>query len=89
MRLVAPLRWPHGWPRTPAYERGYTRYRVAIEQAVGELHESLTALGARSGSVLLTINLSDDEYCEPDDPGVAVYWSASAYGERVMLRSLG
>ncbi len=74
------LRWPAGWPRTQAWERGGTRYRVSLVQATDELHLSLGELGALSGSILLTCDSSQWS----SDPGAAVYWRTQNREERVI-----
>lgn len=92
MATAYPLQWPDGWPRTPSYRRGPARYKVEINAAVDGLHRSLGLLGAQSGSVVISSNVPprnalgtprNDGY-QVSDPGVAVYWTTKAHGERVM-----
>lgn len=92
MATAYPLQWPEGWPRTPSYKRGQARYKVEINHAVDELHRSLGLLGALSGSIVLSSNVPPrnalgtprNDGSTVSDPGVAVYWTTKAHGERVM-----
>lgn len=92
MATAYPLQWPEGWPRTPNYKRGQARYKVEINHAVDELHRSLGLLGALSGSIVLSSNVPPrnalgtprNDGSTVADPGVAVYWTTKAHGERVM-----
>lgn len=76
-----PLAWPVGWKRTPHYQRKIADYKVSKAQARDELMQSLRRLGARdivlsSGITARQQNgLPLADYAEPDDPGVAVYWT--------------
>lgn len=85
-----PLAWPDGWPRTK-YRRS-SSYKTAIDQAVDELHWSLTKLGAIKGSIILSSNVPPrnalgtprNDGHNVADPGVAVYWTTREHGQRVV-----
>lgn len=89
---VYPLQWPEGWPRTKGYERRRSPYRVDIDKAVRDLHSTLKQLGALEGSVVVSSNVPPrnrlgvpkNDGMQVSDPGVAVYWTTRAHGERVI-----
>lgn len=86
-----PLCWPTGWPRTSG-ARGHANYKVDIHTAVDQLMRELTLLGALSGSIILSSNVPPrnalgtprNDGTSVADPGVAIYWSTRAHGERVI-----
>ena len=90
MAEAFPLACPEGWPRTP-YRRS-TNYKVSIDKAVDELHRSLAQLGALKGSIILSSNVPPrnalgtprNDGHQVADPGVAVYWTTKAHGQRVI-----
>jgi hypothetical protein len=90
MANAYPLQWPEGWPRTQ-YRRS-SAYKISIDKAVDELMQSLTKLGAQKGSMVLSSNVPPrnalgtprNDGQTVNDPGVAVYWTTKAHGERVM-----
>jgi hypothetical protein len=86
-----PLQWPSGWARTPTGARRRAKYKVTPDRATSELIHSLGLLGVARGSLVLSTNipLRNDglPYANarpPEDPGVAVYWTTKAHGERVI-----
>lgn len=87
-----PLQWPDGWQRTSPGGRRSAPYKVDITTAVDELHGVLKRLGALSGSVVLSSNVPPrnalgtprNDGHNVADPGVAVYWTTRAHGERVV-----
>lgn len=87
-----PLKWPEGWKRTPQYQRRSAPYKVTIDKAVKELHASLQRLGALSGSIVVSSNVPPsnglgvpkNDGTKVADPGVSVWWTTRAHGERVI-----
>jgi hypothetical protein len=87
-----PLRWPDGWARTSAGQRRTARYKVSIESAVKELHETLGLMGALSGSIVISSNVPPrnalgtprNDGFNVGDPGVSVWWNTRAHGQRVI-----
>ena len=75
-----PLYWPEGWQRTPRGRRKEASYTVNFNRARKELHRELRLLGARHVVLSTNIPLRKDgepysNWREPEDPGVAVYWT--------------
>lgn len=75
-----PLYWPDGWTRTPSHKRQRSRYEVAFGKARDDVLRSLKLMGARDVVISSGIPLRRDGFPyagwrEPDDPGVAVYWT--------------
>lgn len=87
-----PLKWPDGWPRTDAWRRRSARYKVSIESAVKELHATLGLMGASPGSIVISSNVPPrnalgtprNDGFNVADPGVSVWWTTKAHGERVI-----
>lgn len=75
-----PLYWPEGWQRTPGPRRVEAPYTVTFDKARRDLHNELRLLGARHVVLSTNIPLRKDGqpyagWREPEDPGVAVYWT--------------
>lgn len=75
-----PLYWPEGWQRTPGARRREASYKVTFEKARTDLNKELRLLGARHVVLSTNIPLRKDgqpyaNWREPEDPGVAVYWT--------------
>ncbi len=77
-----PLAWPVGWKRTTPHQRKPARYKVMLAIARDELVNSLRLMGVRTHDLVLSTNipirgdgLPYASWREPDDPGVAVYWT--------------
>ncbi len=86
-----PLQWPEGWKRTAQLQRRRAKYKVTEGRALSETVHSLTLLGADRRSVVVSTNIPVKQdglpyanFRRPDDPGVAVYWTTQAHGERVI-----
>lgn len=87
-----PLSWPEGWARTPKYRRKRSRYRVDLKKAVKHLHDNLAKLGALKGSIIISSNVPPmnalgvprNDGVQVEDPGVTVWWTTKAHGERVI-----
>ncbi len=86
-----PLQWPEGWKRTAQYQRRRSNYKVTPDRATKEMLHSLELLGARRVSIVISSNIpvtrDGTPYAQhrtPDDPGVAIYWTTAAHGERVI-----
>jgi hypothetical protein len=77
-----PLQWPEGWPRTAVSARRPAPYKVTAAQAVRELQASLVKLGADPRSIIISTNMGAFSEAQPNDPGVAVYWTTRGFGER-------
>lgn len=82
MTVAYPLKWPEGWPRTPAARR-LSRYQLkaTFEKARRELYGQLQLLKA-AGCVIscnLTLRVDGQHRTDQadnilDDPGVAIYF---------------
>ena len=75
-----PLAWPAGRSRTRRTERSRFDRRLTTGRARDELVEELTRLGARNVVISTNMPLRKDggfyaSAREPDDPGVAVYFT--------------
>lgn len=84
-----PLAWPVGWPRKPSHARASSPYRVTLAAASDGLARELRLMGARDVVVSSNLMLRRDglplsHQREPDDPGVAVYWTDSKRRPRSM-----
>jgi len=86
-----PLTWPIGWKRTDAHRRKNSPYKVSFARARDEVLHSLGLMGVRDYNVIISSNvpLRRDgvplaNMREPDDPGVAVYWSDHKQERRVI-----
>jgi hypothetical protein len=85
-----PLQWPPGWKRTTW--RRSAPYKVTIDRAYDDLQNTLKLLGALKGSVIVSSNVPPrnafgtprNDGATIGDPGVAVYWSTTAHGARVV-----
>jgi hypothetical protein len=86
-----PLSWPDGWQRTPINERRSSKYQVSFGKARDDLVEELRLFGVQSHDAVISTNvalridgLPYSNQREPNDPGVAVYWSNRKLGSRVI-----
>jgi len=86
-----PLAWPDGWLRTPAAERRSSKYQVSFTAAVNDLLEELRLFGVRDQDVVISTNipvrhdgLPYANTREPQDCGVAVYWTTRKNEARVI-----
>lgn len=75
-----PLYWPEGWTRTQPLRRRAAPYKVHFVQARDELVHSLELMRARAICISTNIPLRRDglplaNIAEPQDTGVAVYWT--------------
>lgn len=75
-----PLHWPEGWARTPRGRRETALYKVTFDHARRDLRNELRRLGAQNVTLSTNVPLRKDgepyaDWREPEDPGVAVYWS--------------
>jgi hypothetical protein len=75
-----PLDWPVGWKRTDPRDRSQARYGVSGGRARDDLLLELSRMGADHVVLSTNVPLRRDglPYAnahEPDDPGVAVYWT--------------
>jgi hypothetical protein len=83
-----PLQWPDGWKRTAPGMRKSGNYRVDFVRARDELVREAKLLGSRPDDVVISssLQLRRDgiplaHQREPEDPGVAVYWSERRDGQ--------
>lgn len=85
-----PLQWPSGWKRTALSARRSAPYKVTAEKATAEMFQALVKLGADQRSIVISSNVPmrrdgmPKVSTQPSDPGVAVYWTTRAHGERVI-----
>lgn len=93
MSTAFPLQWPEGWKRTLPHQRNRARYKVTGEAATQHLLHELHLLGAHQSSLVVSTNIavrndglpySKQPRFMTEDPGVAVYWSTSAFKDRVI-----
>lgn len=75
-----PLHWPQGWPRRNSWQRSPSKYEVTFLKARDELVRELGLGRCRSVVVSTNVPLRRDGIPlagqrEPEDPGVAVYWT--------------
>lgn len=75
-----PLQWPTGWKRTPSYKRQVGRYKVDFAVARDQAMDEVRLLGANSAVLSTNIPVRKDglpynNFRQPDDPGVALYWT--------------
>lgn len=75
-----PLTWALIYPRTPQYRRQAARFEVGFSVARDDLLSELRLLGAKNLIISSNVPLRRDglpyaNFREPDDPGVAVYFS--------------
>lgn len=75
-----PLCWPDGQPRTPRAARKRGQFNMTLGVAVAELRDEVGRLGARDLIVSTNVRTKPNgmPYAgerEPDDPGVAVYFT--------------
>jgi hypothetical protein len=91
MAEAFPLQWPEGWARTRPSARRRARYKVTPGAATQHLLDELSRLGARRSAIVISTNipvrndgLPYASYRTPDDVGVAVYWSTTAFKDRVI-----
>lgn len=74
------LYWPEGWKRTDRYRRTNSRFKTGFAVARDQLMDEIRRLGGRQIVLSTNIPLRNDglPYAsakEPDDTGVAVYFS--------------
>jgi hypothetical protein len=79
---IYPLTWPANWKRTPAHLRKSSRYKVSFARARDEVVRSLSLMNVRDYNVVISSNvptrrdgLPYANMREPEDPGVACYWT--------------
>jgi hypothetical protein len=83
MTEAFPLQWPEGWPRTPNWRRGASRFGKNLGFGeIRKLQAELRLLGARSVVISSNVPLRNDglPYASQaskryDDPGVAIYYT--------------
>jgi hypothetical protein len=80
---VYPLTWPASWKRTLAHRRKNSRYKVNFARARDEVVRSLALMGVRDYNVVISSNVPTRRdglplanMREPEDPGVACYWTS-------------
>lgn len=78
--MTARLQWPDGWPRTPADQRRKAPYKTGIGASARALEAELRLMGAANVVISTCLPARQDGLPragepEPDDPGVAVYWT--------------
>ncbi len=92
MTKAYPLHWPDGWTRTPVGKRRRSPYKLTPEKSTAHLLNELKLLGALRGTIIISSNipvrndgLPYANVRQPDDPGVAVYWSTHAFKDRSIV----
>ena len=75
-----PLHWPTGQQRVAPSRRSLARFKVSLAEARRDLLSELTLLGARDVVISSNLELRRDglpyaDSREPEDPGIAVYFS--------------
>lgn len=84
MKLEHPLQWPHGWPRHSDSQRRRDRFssggeQITVSAATRRVLHELKHLGVTRNVIISTNLRTADDWQQPDDPGVAVY-----FGDRCM-----
>lgn len=84
-----PLQWPDGWKRTDPARRDRAPYKMEPGRVLEHLLGELRRFGARSFVISSCIPTRRDglpyaDKREPEDVGVAVYWSTSKFKDRVI-----
>lgn len=88
-----PLQWPDGWARTAPHRRQRSRYKVTGDSATRHLMAELGRMGAHRSSLVLSTNIvlrndglpySRQPSHAVEDPGAAIYWSTTAFKDRVI-----
>lgn len=87
-----PLSWPEGWKRTLPHQRRRSPYKTAPEASTKHLLNELKLLGAIRGTIIISSNvplrkdgLPYSNVRDPEDPGVAVYWSTHTFKDRSIV----
>jgi hypothetical protein len=75
-----PLQWPTHVGRTPAHRRAWGAFKVTLETAIRDLIEEIGRSGGRNPIISTNRPVRRDglpmqSAREPDDPGVAVYFT--------------
>ncbi|HEV7717191.1 MAG TPA: hypothetical protein VGO53_16455 [Steroidobacteraceae bacterium] len=75
-----PLYWPLDWKRTERFERQRSRYELTFVRARDEVSRSVRLMRGHDIVVSTNVPVRRDGLPlagqrEPDDPGVAVYWT--------------
>lgn len=75
-----PLHWPDGWPRRSRGQRNASKYDVTFMKARDDLMRELKTGRCKGVVVSTNVPLRRDGIPlagqrEPEDPGVAVYWT--------------
>lgn len=83
-----PLYWPEDWTRTRPLARSSSRYKVSFVQARDHVLKNVKLMGGRDPVISSNIPLRRDglplaNIREPDDVGVAVYWTERIAGKDV------
>lgn len=83
-----PLQWPAGWQRTPRGKRRRSRYQISFTRARTDAVKEVRLLKADDVVISTNVPIAKNglprvSHDEPDDPGVAVYWT-SENGTRVI-----
>ena len=84
-----PLTWPAGWPRTESWRRKESRYEVTFTAARDGVFRSVRLLAGRHPVLSTNVPLRRDGIPlagqrEPNDVGVAVYWTDGKNRPRVI-----
>lgn len=82
-----PLQWPEGWPRHRRRERA--RFATTFAKARDALIHEVRLMGGRQIVLSTNVPLRNDglpyaNMREPDDPGVAIYWTTGSREQRCM-----
>lgn len=81
-----PLCWPDGWPRVPSFKRNGSAYQVDFTKARDHLANELRLSRGRDVVISSNVPVRRDglplaNMRQPDDPGVAVYWTGLRKGK--------
>lgn len=87
-----PLAWPEGWERTPAQKRRNAPFQVSLAIARDQLLEEIRRVGGRNPIISTNVAVYErgGRYIpyanqpNPEDPGVAVYWTTREGEQRVI-----
>jgi hypothetical protein len=84
-----PLQWPDGWARTQPSFRQVAPYKMEPSKVLDHLRSELRRMRATSVVISSCLQLRRDglpytDQRQPDDVGVAVYWSTNKFKDRVI-----
>jgi hypothetical protein len=91
MSTAYPLQWPEGWPRTKRSKRRRAAFKCSFAHARDGIIRQLKLMGIRDWQIIISGNvplrrdgLPYANQAEPEDVGMAVYWTTRDNQRNVM-----